>query len=565
MDTRFKVTFIETYGENQHVVECPHFYESHDERYLLDEVKLTENSMLSVLFEAPTGYKLYIDGLDQLEENFVLEDERGMYIVPSETAYPLYDPFRNNKPYPFIPGTYLLTVSTPNDNVVEARAKVMAKRITEDQHHMMIEEIERAVKGLSSELSTRRNIYNETTLEIFGPRKIETYATILSNKEKIIHGLHAIETNRRYTVRKTYPVIPRAKAKKIDGKSLKYLMMHPEQQHTIQAPIATVTYDTLENRWMKSIVAFILRYVIEMKNAFHHPVTKHYNVHQAAQLEKEVSALQNKMMAFLNKRWIREIQENAVGQVPMAFFTVGTYSVFYTIYRSIKRKENQQTTAPKLQFHHKRSDVLYELWGYLKVIELLKENIDFQVTRNAFQVENNDKETTQSIDFIELKKEACTLRVFYDEPTPNRNEALGKYNTMFTMHNNRPDCRIDVWMRDQFKGSLIIDFKYRKKEYLWNDDYLMIDRPSKVMRQLSAYSTSMRSNSLLLNQKRTPLIDAQPVHEVWAVYPMKRDDSDSNYAPNDYAIRMIDLSPNSAKGHFEALLRQAILEIRDRV
>ncbi|MCG7344794.1 restriction endonuclease-like protein [Sporosarcina sp. ACRSL] len=569
MATQFNVTFVEQYGASRVEKECNYFYERTDERYLVDEVQLVENSLLSVLFEAPPGYKLYIDGIDQLEEQYVQEDEKGLYIVPSETPYVLYHPAKN-KPYPFIPGTYFLMVSTPSGESLEARARVLTKRVTEDQHTIMVQEIERAVRGLSSELTNRRMIYNEVALDIFGPKKIDEYSMILSSREKIISGLHAIGKNRRYSVVKDYPVIPKHRAKKIDSKSIKYLMMHPEQQKTIQAPVSTVTYNIPENRWIKFIVRLILKNVNEMQECFGSPHIKNYNMVQAQELLKEVNYLRNELTLFLTERWIQDISENISGQIPLVFFSAGQYSIFYKLYRMIKQGTKQNAAEPKLQFHYKRSDILYEIWGYLKVINILRDEHGFTMRRNWLQIDQNTLDQVivpgqNEVDYVELVRDNYKIRIFYDELLPKRREQLSPLVTMRTLDNNRPDCRIDVWVEEKYKGSLIIDFKYRKREYLWNDADLEEGRQiPKVMRQLANYSNGMSSYTTKLNGVRNQLIDAKPVTEVWAVYPIKWEETNPDYKLNEYDVRLIDLSPGTENTYFSAMLEEAIDEIIDR-
>ena len=551
MGMPYKLTFIEIYGDKENIIDCVDFREPSQIDNVMEKVILTENSMLRVYFDAPAGYKLYVDGFDQLEENFVFEDENGVFIRPGKTAYTLYNPFANKKPYPFIPGTYSLMMHTANGEVLEARAKVITKRITEDQHGIMIGEIEEAVQALSNEANLRNNPY----YGVFKPDKVKTYSTILLNRNKIINGLQTIEKNRRYSIEKKYPVSPKLKANKMDKKSLQFMLMYPHEQ-TIRVPVSVSTYDLLENRWLKTIIQRLLNEVNEMK----------CYIGQAksitTSIEKDIISLQNKLTSFLNQHWMRRIQEMSTEKLPTRLLTAGAYGFFFKIHRMIKKDILAGNYAPTIQFTHKRSDFLYELWGYLKVIERLKEAHYFQLKRNHFQVSENA--TEEQANFIELVKGNCILRVFYNETMPNRKEAITAYRTMFTMSNNTPDCRVDVWKDDQFKGSLIIDFKYRKKEYLWNDDYLANEKPSKVMQQLGAYSTSMKSNSLSINGVCNPLIDAQPVNEVWAVYPIKWEELTPNYDANDYLIRLIDLSPGSEDRHFDELLEDAIQRIIDR-
>lgn len=570
MVSPFNITFIETFGVVENSITCDHFHVKSDKSFLSQEVKLTENSELRLLFDAPEGYKLYMDGLDQLEERLVHEDARGVYVRPSKLPIHLFSPRLNSKPYPFIPGTYFLLLVTDEGKELEARAKVMTKRITETQHEIMVDEIEEAVKGLSTQLTSRRKIYSEIALDIFGPEKINEYSIILMNKEKIINSIHTINKKRKFSIRKVYPVIPRAKAKRVDEKSIKYLMMHPEQQKTIQAPVSEVTYELLENGWIKTISALILKYVIEMKNCFQTPFSSTYNQEQAQKLEKEITTLQNQLSFFLNEQWIRALPEKTSSRIPMVFFMDGTYNAFYKIYQLLKQNQSSTITEPKLQFHYKRSDLLYEIWGYLKIIGIFKDELGYTLKKNWFSMDQNTLDEVivpkqHDSDYVELALDEYTIRLFYDEIIPNGRDALSSLHTMYTMNNNKPDCRIDVWENTSYKGSLIIDFKYRKKEYLWNDEDLRTGKqPSKVMKQLESYSSGMKSYTLDLNGHKNRLIDVQPVTEVWAVYPIKRDVLNSDYSMNDYDIRLIDLSPGSNSSHFSTQLKQAIEEIIER-
>lgn len=569
MDSPFNVTFIETFGDKENRVECEHFHPKSNPSCLLDEVTLTENSELHVSFTAPEGYRLYMDGFDQLTEALVSENGRGVYIKPASKPTTLYNPRANNKPYPFIPGTYVLLLATPEGEERYTRVKIMTKRMTEEQHEVMVSEIEATVKGLSSELSSRRSVFNDTALAIFGPEKIHEYSILLMNADKLISSIHTINKTKKFSIRKVYPVMPTAKAKRIDEKSIKYMMMHPEQQKTIQAPVSQITYDLLENSWIKSIATLFYRYVTEMKVHFATPFSTQYNETTAKQLERELSVLQNQLALFLQESWLRDVSEITSGRIPMVFFKNGTYNTFYKIYRLLKESNRSPLSQPQLQFQHKRSDVLYEIWGYLQVIRMFQES-GYTLEKNGLHINQNtlDKispSTTKSTDYVQLTKDHTTLRIFYDEFIPNSRSALSTHQTMYTMNNNKPDCRIDAWHKAHYKGSLIIDFKYRKREYLWNEEDLQSGRqPSKVMKQLESYASSMKSNSQLINGVRTPLIDAQPVTEVWAVYPIKWENPQANYEANDFCIRFIDLSPGSESLYFRALLESAIEGILER-
>lgn len=526
MDILFKVLFVETYGDKEHIVKC-NFRTAEEMDDSSDEAVLTENSMLKIYFEAPPGYKLYIDGFDQLEEHFIHEDEKGVHIRPGRAAYTLYNPFGNKKSYPFIPGNYRLLLQTSEGDWLEASMRVKTKRITSNQHSVMIEEIKDTMHTLSNEQREKWGSYFETALAVFGPDYLDEYAVILSNKEKMINGLYEIEQNRRYTVQ----------ANPYGG----------------QSAVSAITYDVAENRWLKTVIHAILHVVNEMRVHLHRADIMTLNGPQITDLKREVMMLHARLVSFLNVHWVRQIKR---GITTARIWVNGPYTVFHKVHEEIHGKVFPQAASTSQL--HQPSDVLYELWGYLKVINCLQEGLGFRIKSNKHVA---DKAFP---DLIELEKESYTLRIFHEAAIPNRKESLSTYETMFTMGHNTPDCRIDIWTKDQFKGALIIDFKYRKKEYLWNEEALVEGRPTRVMRQLSAYSTNMKTDTSRLNGVENPLTDAQPISEVWAVYPMKYEEFDVNYEKNDYAIRFLDLSPGADHSHFESLLESSIHKVSTR-
>lgn len=97
MDTQFNVAFIENKRKK---IFCEYFLSASDPDYLKEATDLMENTNLSLIFEAPPGYRLYMDGIDNLPSNQVNDDLKGTYIVPSSNPYELYDYDLKNSSYP---------------------------------------------------------------------------------------------------------------------------------------------------------------------------------------------------------------------------------------------------------------------------------------------------------------------------------------------------------------------------------------------------------------------------------------------------------------------------------
>lgn len=531
MDTSFNITFIEVYGDKEHHVECRRFSNQLAHQSIDAEVAvLTENSVLRLYFEAPLGSKLYMDGLDQLEEHFVHEDEYGFYIRPGRTAYPLFTPTENRKVYPFIPGMYSLMLHLNDGTVLETSVKVKAKRITENQHMTMIEEIEQMMETLVSEPDATEQSHRAYARSLFGENDYESALMILEEQQKLKQLLWKIESS---------PYFQMADGENIYGQA--YL-----------EPV--VAYDTVENRQLKKTLTVLFSRIRQLN----HSIRKSFQLDETGRkMAKELSQLAYQLLSCVQSSWLRHVRDVEFNWQHAPYYTNPYAQQFYQLSQEIMRKKSTKRLYLPLQLTNKRSDVLYELWGFLKVVAYLKETMDFKVVHHQFHI-RRENSTSERSRFIELEKEQVRIRLFYDAKIPNRKEKLSAHDTMYTMSNNTPDCRLDVWEDGLYTGSLIIDFKYRKKQYLWNEAALEQEKPSTVMRQLSAYATSMRSDAMLLNGQNNRLIDAAPVHEVWAVYPMKYENSDANYEKNDYLIRFIDLSPGADHQHFKQLLKQSI-------
>lgn len=66
--------------------------------------EIFENSEWGLIFHAPEGSKLYMDGLDLIHDERIVKDANGIYITPSDDPYYIYNHNENENKY--LPGLY---------------------------------------------------------------------------------------------------------------------------------------------------------------------------------------------------------------------------------------------------------------------------------------------------------------------------------------------------------------------------------------------------------------------------------------------------------------------------
>lgn len=134
-------------------------------------------------------------------------------------------------------------------------------------------------------------------------------------------------------------------------------------------------------------------------------------------------------------------------------------------------------------YYWKETSKLYEIWGFLKILLMLKENEVLnlkEVTGWIFDSPDNSKypflapNTKITLD----SSEGLKLVIFYDSFIPKPDQELHSVdNPLISVENsNRPDFRLDIYYKGLFKGSILADFKYRNLGKLGNADVYINNR-----------------------------------------------------------------------------------------
>lgn len=570
--------------------------------------EIIENKRLTLEFTCEDdSARFYMDGLDTIPMSSLdVGEDDVAFLPPSDKKVLLYESENesNNKSnsdsttnpdgyYPFIPGYYRINVVV-NDTSYYSWLKVKPKQITEDQWVAMREDIEESLHGLAQDL-IRKNASLGINSTIPIPIHILRKLFIIKKEfSKWIVALKSIKSNPRMRIRKEYSLVPEGKVGEVDAISIQYRARHPESQNYIYSPRNTRNYNLLENQWIKKILQFIVRemnalldYLEQHKKKvqeeikrerYYHHTNEHVKVRtklkvldELIEYERFVRRIRVESLSVLGTEWAEEVENKYSMTVPHVMHLDARYRYFYQMYRILKNEDFSITLDTSYDFYWKRTDLLYEIWGFLQLIDGLQhESVGFEVVKGwIFDVNPNSK--SFQVPFlepgtvVEFKKGNIKLLLAYDERLPFKAEdtKINKKPIYTNGSNNRPDARMDIYESDEYIGTIMIDFKYRPLWFIWDSNRLRYSQQTDAMRQLITYRNNMDSTYLYSKKRPGQWHRYRPVHEVWAVYPKHDDYVVARNPMESHRIRLMELTPLVEKGVFYKGLEEAIQKVID--
>lgn len=567
-----------------------HLYRMDDEN--VPEVVENKHLLLEFICEDETA-RLYMDGLDTLpERDLEFGEDDIAYISPELSPVYLYTNGRDSDNrdgyYPLIPGHYRIKVVVKNVSYY-SWLKVQPKQITEEQWVSMRDEVEETLNGLAQDL-VRKNaslgINSSLPIPIHILRKLYI---VKKDYLKWVNSLKTIQTEPRMRVRKEYNLVPGGKAGIVDATSIRYRSRHPESRDYVYTPKHTRNHNLLENQWIKKIVRFISREMNELLDYLHSHKEKiqreikderrfHHDEHikirlnskvldELIEYERFVRRVRSECLLVLKEKWMEEVEEAQALSIPHVLHLDSRYRQLYQLYRLLKNEELSITLDTNYDYYWKRTDLLYEIWGFLQLIDgLQQETVGFEVVK-GWIFDTNPNSKTIKVPFlepgtvVEFKKENIRLRLVYDEilPFDKKNTALDKPIYANDTH-NRPDARMDIYKDDEYIGTIMVDFKYRPVNAIWTNSRR---KKNDVMRQLISYRENMSSPFLYNNKFSSQWHIFRPVHEVWAVYPKHEYNRQPKNPMDSYQVRLMELTPLEEKNGFHLGIAEAIKKVVD--
>lgn len=548
MDLQFKLElYTGTTKEHLHMIKMPIFKDNDLKEEMYEQIpSVKEYAPLEIVFESKdSADRILIEDMEdyQLKGQATDSDNGASIFKPSPNKIEVYS--EEEQPVPLIPGYYTLIVSHSSINYY-SYFRIKPKDLADDEWKQLIFDIENTVSGLASDFVNQRRS-NQGVLNVdnsdFLLSKLEYF---LKNRTKIRLALEQITNEAKYKVSKKYRWRPKGKVNNIDINSIRKMGERPDKSDQIYAPIHYLEYDVSENRWIKYIVNYFASFCLKGKNYYKNILdqinveyqkesqffaTREHrskgrssndfdkNRYQSKLTEvtdklKELNLMYTYFESILHDSFFNSVTGKRTQIVPKTLVLVPKYNIIYRTYLSLI-KAKKFVLSDKYHFYWKQTSVLYEIWGYIKVIELLIKSDYHAVSGWVFDEKLNGgilpflKDETRVI----LENKSTRLAVVYNQPLPDNINATSIVTPVYTTsRRNKPDIRIDIFTLDnKFKGCLVIDTKYMKLNNILKSQY----NGDKTRQQFSAYRDNIQSNMLDIQD----FYRVKSVQDVFGVYP----------------------------------------------
>lgn len=499
---------------------------------------------LSISAGAETLIK--VEGFDFIDN--VEVDDDGWWKIGREKIY-LYS-FRHTITEPLIPGYYQVLLKDDNKSIHFSWFKINPKNMSISEWELMKSEIEKEVIGLSLDMKFRNTANKHDKSSVTSDNIIFNKITVLNEElPKFTNILNQIMLNPKSEIGKNYFWQEKGKRFNIDQQTIKHLSRFPERTNLVYTSKRFINYDTNANRELIFIITQLELFLKQIKGILE-------NYHENMRIEKsnfkrlkfiedslKVVGKYNFILKEVHAQsWVSEVSKYNNGQKSTTGVRDVKYNYIYKFYLKITSNKPNKQLNSNYQLYWKSSALLYEIWGYLKILIMIKESEFIPVSGWIF--DDSEYEIPFIVDgtTVVFEKDNVRLNVVYNKKIPRDNDGLELYNPVYIKAtNNKPDIRIDIFKDNSYFGSIVMDTKYRSFTSLWQND-------EKVPTQLRNYKDSIKSKILYKNSSIERIMkqfagNITPVSEVWVLFPRSGNAKLENKIHIDEKITFKEFSP----------------------
>lgn len=467
---------------------------------------------------------LYMDGLEMIDS--LEEDNDGRAFLPINNEVNLYYQQENDMGYPWLPGIYTITVHWEN-NIYYSQILIESRHLTINELDEIKIDLEKHARGLAREW-LRKNRQLSLTNKSFpiDSTNLDIAKRCIKESNLINSNLDFICNNPLYDLEKVYSISPISKVRKIDATSYKWLQSSDgfkensisiNKPNHLLSPNTKETLDIPENQWIRKIILEIIKVIdksiIEISNLLQ------YTQNELIELEKfnrqnkigtnqkillrnkqkldlldtqdKINTLKNQLYFKLNNSFLKSLNFPKSNNIPMRLTRYPRYQMFYTLYKEFFIS-GQEKVNDLYQYTWKSSEVLYEYWCFIQIIEILR-NIGLEpVDGWIYSSSNSNEISIPSIPDdtqITFLKENIKVVLIFNSPLERFGDSALKNNALYWIRSrhNKPDFRLDIYRNNEFHYTLILDAKYRPADRVWNKSKANISNPDKTTVQLKEY------------------------------------------------------------------------------
>lgn len=427
--------------------------------------EIYENSEWNLIFRASEDTKLYMDGLDLISDKRIIEDKNGMYITPSEEPYYIYNHNQNDSKY--LPGIYRLKLIRQS-TAKYSWLKVIPKFVSENSLELMRQDLENTVKGLarSFHANTNGSLSNYSSFLTFD--EIQALSILNNSYDDFNLNSYFLTLSPRIKTGSYYHWT-RNKRRALDNRSIMKMSID-NYKDKLYLKDFQATIDTSENRILKRMLQEISQTIVNIRKSMAKIPESLLSSDMRHDL-KLVQKYSSKLSYLLNESWLRKVKSVQKERGISNAFLDHRYIFFKELNWKLKHISNfQPQFSRQYQYYWHRTDLLYEIWGYIKVIEALNKLGFIPVKGWIYDDTNLDFTGLEPGTCVEMKsgeafKHTVYLKIKYDDEIipADKGDVTFSRPLFHSSSHNRPDIRIEIYDKDMvFVSVIILDTKYRR-------------------------------------------------------------------------------------------------------
>ena len=545
------------------------------------QIRVRESSFLNMQLTSKRhnqNIRLEMDGFDGIDNDQLVSIDDGIYLMANSGWVEVF----NHENFPLPPGLYVLTVIV--DSIEYYTGFEVLPNAIDDRNiwEIMLQDVLENIPTQAVNYAYIKKRAREFTCNEVTPNMLWKMIVLNNCFNKVIAALQDIMKNPHNKIVKKYELAAiNNQIVRSDAKTVKLNSSYGQRSSKSYNITKTLSYDLSANRFLKKILRKLNELITEclseatidisvMKNDVENPFSKNETktpeyirktraINTLREYCDSIKKMQIMIKMLLSANWFQNVKESLEERISSQSFSDPRYNVIYKLYSDLRKIANDYDSERQFTLLWKRTSMLYEYWAFIKVAKALGD-LGFQLENadNALQTDNglkiNKLESADELIFRDSSKKFI-IKLYYDRVIPmDENATDKKFHPLYTIgRHNRPDCVLNFYTYnddgeiDEFKGSLVIDFKYRRLRSFWDETnkYLQIQDKRSCNRQLLSYKHDIKTNcykkaSGIGNDKSLRYI--LPVHEVWAIYPNVVDVNLCIEEP-DLGITLISLVP----------------------
>ena len=548
---------------------------------MIPEIKESSEINVKFISEEKTD-KLYLRELDDFELNNRKDSgEDDLYFLPSQQNIIIFE--HNKQDVPLVPGYYFFEVHSLSDKYFSA-IKIIPKDLSSLQWENMRDEIESKVRGLSLDFIRRKRTERSNASDKVAPN--DTFVKIKNLSEDIpavLSSLEALKKEAKVKIRKDYSWKNNGSKAQIDFKTIKMMQKNPDRKGQLYSANRFLDYDTEENQWLKFILTHILRFsknsieyldrILEVINKNFEKEVRFSNYSQAnntfinsthnhrkleiEKLRKQLFSFYIYVNDFLGEKYFSSVSNRKSIFLPKTLVLSPKYNIVYKMYLKNIRTSNALHLDDSYNYFWRKTDLLYEIWTYIKTIDSL---IEMGFVPESGWIFDYDS-WVEPLPFLEdgtkvkMSRETTSVSVVFNEELKGQSFRNTLDNPLKTSSNRKkPDIRIDLFDEQKYAGSIILDAKYKKLINIISLRY-----KTNSLNQLRSYRNDPFSS--IIDIPDYLLSHIKPVASVFAIYPI----SEGKSSPKDFDEQQLFFSELRPGYGFEQFTIDLSRQINERL